>query len=119
MREAIDDALKSRFIELAVESGPWPCDVAHAGRVVLVPPAGPPPPPPPPPPDGSVAEATLPPSGIQDLADLMPEILSAAVGHDFRFIVRIDFGDTRLPKDVLLRLNPILSKVSSGWLIKG
>ena len=40
------------------------------------------------------AEATLEGHGIQDLADLMPEILEAAAGDPIVFKVRIEFGGT-------------------------
>jgi hypothetical protein len=39
MRQAIEDAIKSRWLETAPGSGAWPCDVAGASAVILKQPA--------------------------------------------------------------------------------
>ena len=48
VKEAIDGALRSHFLERMVDSGPWPCDLAGASVVKLKVPSGAPPTPPPP-----------------------------------------------------------------------
>jgi hypothetical protein len=35
MRHAIDDAIKARWLELAPNSGPWPCDMVAASAIIL------------------------------------------------------------------------------------
>lgn len=79
IRDAIDGALRARLVELAVESGPWPCDFPGAPAIRLRLPKEPPPPPPPPP-EGLVTEAELRPDQLQDLAETIPELLKASAG---------------------------------------
>lgn len=35
MRDALDAGIRSRWLELAEDGAPWPCDFAEAGNVVL------------------------------------------------------------------------------------
>lgn len=91
VREAIDGALRSHYVERAVDSGPWPCELAGASVVKLkVPSGGTPPPPPPPKPSGMVsATAEIKPNQIQDLAESVGDIVTAAAGHDLKFTVTV------------------------------
>ena len=60
-----------------------------------------------------VAEAPLEASGIQDLADQIPNIAQAAVGGDLKFKVRIELGgDTPPDPAVVDKINALLSEVS-------
>ena len=57
------------------------------------------------------AEATLEGHGIQDLAELMPEILEAAAGDPIVFKVRIQFGGEKEPdREKVERINDLLSE---------
>ena len=114
---AIDAAIRARWVELADGSAPWPGDLAGAQHVVLrVPKAG-----------GSgkrkgaddeikgllVAEAMLLANGIQDLADEIPDLLQAAVGHDLKFRLRVEFGgETRPDAGAVEQVNALLAEVS-------
>jgi hypothetical protein len=79
MRQAIEDAIKSRWLELVPGSGAWPCDVAGASAVILKQPAAvsePPPGPYTPRPQGIYhASATLEASAFQDLVEVLPDLL--------------------------------------------
>src|SRR5262249_954575 len=86
-RTARSAASRTRLLERAVDSGPWPCDLAGAAHVrVRVPGKAPVEPPPLKPPELPkrpgvlVAEADLRPSQIQDLADQLGELTKAVVG---------------------------------------
>ena len=117
VRGAIDAAIRARWIELAGGSAPWPGDLAGAQHVVLRVPEdrglG----------DGGraddklkgllVAEAMLLANGIQDLADEIPELLQAAVGHDLKFRLRVEFGgETRPDAGAVEQINALLAQVS-------
>ncbi|XYI02071.1 DUF499 domain-containing protein [Sorangium sp. So ce1128] len=121
VKAAIDGAIRSRLLETTPESNPWPCDVGGAARVKVRqpvrrptnPPTWPPPPPPPmPPPVGiRIAEAELKLSEVQNLADHVDEIKTAA-GPGFKLAVRIEVGGP--PNDeVVAKVNALLAKVSS------
>ena len=81
LRQAIDDALNARWLALAPESGPWPCDAAGASAVTLEVPDG-----------ATGAErgetepaaeplgtrmgaADLEPNELQDLVDVLPDVI--------------------------------------------
>ena len=119
VRSAIDGAISARWIELAGNSAPWPSDLANARHVVLRVPK-----------DRNlnerktgdytrkpegllVAEATLLANGIQDLADQIPDLVKAAVGHDLKFRLRVEFGGETPPDpDAVNRINALLAEVS-------
>jgi hypothetical protein len=90
IHNAIDGALKARFLELTVDSGTWPSGFAGAHNVKLRIPREKPPTPkaPEPTPGLLTAEAYLEPSQIQDLADQIPEITKAAAGQDLKYRIR-------------------------------
>jgi hypothetical protein len=60
-----------------------------------------------------IAEATLQANGIQDLADQIPDIVKAAIGHDLKFGVRVEFGGENPPGPMVVdQLNALLAQVS-------
>ena len=122
MRKALKDAIAARWVELAENSAPLPREFAAAGAVLLRTPKGdetgengtdPPPP------GVLTAAATLPANGIQDLADRIPELTGAAVGHALEFHVRVEFGGDRPPDpETVARINELLAKVSNELELK-
>jgi hypothetical protein len=61
-----------------------------------------------------VAEATLQPNGIQDLADVIPDLIKAAVGHELKFGVRIELGGETPPsQEVAEAVNGVLAEVAA------
>ena len=118
VQTAIESAIRTRWLEVSKNSGEWPTDLAGAQHVVLQAPTigtreprGKP--------YGQlpigvfVAEAPLEASGIQDLADQIPNIAQAAVGGDLKFKVRIELGgDTPPDPAVVDKINALLSEVS-------
>ena len=125
VREAIDGALRARFLELAPDSAPWPCDLAVAHLVKLrlqtepkkavvtveVRPEAKP--------GVRVAEAELQSSQIQDLADSIGDIQKAAAGHGIKFRMRIEVGGEKLPTESVVReVNKRLGEVSKELMLK-
>jgi hypothetical protein len=112
VREAIDGAFRARLVERCLDSGPWPCDLAGAQAVrIQVAKGGPVSLPQPVPAGLRIAEAVLKSNQIQDLADVVGEVVSAAAGHDLRFTLRLEVGGaTRTPDDVVSEINKILDK---------
>lgn len=120
LRRAIDDSIKARWIELAANSGPLPCEMAAAATVTLRQPAGP----------GGVAEpapggyvpkprgvyissAVLQPSELQDLVDVLPDVVKAAVGVPLRFQLQISLGDgEEINSAKVEEVNKLLESVS-------
>lgn len=122
VREAIDGAIRVRMLEKSIDSGPWPCELSGAQNVKLRVPAGrvePPPGPPVPLPPGlgvRVAEAELRPNEIQDLADVVGDLVAAAVGYDLTFRLRLEMGgDSEVPDEVVTKMNKILEDVSEEF----
>ena len=111
VRRAIDDAVSSRWLEMAPGGGPWPCDAAGAAQVTLRQPDGFQP--------TSVSEsreaytaaAVLEPSRLQDLVDALPEVVKAAAGVPLAFRLDVTLGaagqdvapETAASIDALLR----------------
>ncbi|TEB10643.1 helix-turn-helix domain-containing protein [Pelotomaculum propionicicum] len=125
VREAIDGAIRARFLERTPDSGPWPCDYTGAQTVELRVPAeqvSPPSPgrPPEPQPRVMVAEAELRPNEIQDLADQIGVIRKAAAGLDLKFHLRIELGSSPPPppEDTVAKINQMLQKISSGLKLR-
>ena len=119
VRQALEAGVRARWLELAEDDAPWPCEFAEARNVVLRAPTkddrG----------DGGeedgaskprgalVAETTLRADGIQDLADQIPGLLEAAVGHALEFHVRVRFGGETPPEpDAVDRVNALLAEAS-------
>ena len=115
VRSAIGEGIRAQWLELAEGSAPLDTDLSGAQSVLLQTPTTQP---------GGIrdfpddyqegvlaAEATLEGHGIQDLADLMPEILEAAAGDPIVFKVRIQFGGEKEPdEEKVERINALLSE---------
>jgi hypothetical protein len=118
VREAIDGALRARLLERTLDSESWPCDYAGAQAIKLRlaseevrPPS---PDPPLPKPGVLVAEAELRPHQIEDLADIVGDLVKAAVGHDLKFRIRVELGGgALLPDEVVAKVNAILKGIAS------
>ena len=121
VRAAIEDGIRARWIELAGDSGSWPCDLARAQHAIFQVPAregiregdgGPYKPQP----RGVLsAEAVLEAHGIQDLADQIAAITKAAVdaGGTLRFNVRVELEGEPAPDTKMVEaINALLSEVS-------
>ena len=120
VRDAIDGATCARYLETTLDSAPWPVDYPAAQTVKLRVPEHPTPPPPtpPPPPEGVyVAEADLRPNEIQNLADSLGDLGSAAAGHDIKYHLRIEVGGN--PSEVVVtKLNRLLEKLKKGFKLR-
>jgi hypothetical protein len=111
VRATIDGALRARLVELAPESGPWPCEFAAARSVKLRIPAhkplpltsaG-----------AKVARAELRPNEIQDLAEVVPDLTRLAAGQALKFRIEIQIGgDSSPPAKVVDEINATLASVS-------
>ncbi len=116
VQAAIEDGIRVRWIEVRDSGASWPCDLAGAKHVVFRVPkgdGGDPEPVVPKPQGLLMAEAVLEVNGIQDLADQVPEIAKAAVGHDLRFNVRVEFGGKKAPApEAVEKINELLTQVS-------
>ena len=117
VRTAINEGIRSRWLELRTESAAWPSELAGAQNVVLRKPEA----------EQDlvgerdrysprglfVAEAAMEGNGIQDLADQIPDILEAAVGYPLEFRVRIEFGGETAPDQAKVdKINALLSEAS-------
>lgn len=128
VRDVISSALQARFLELAKESNPWPCDFPSAqfarfkesepgsgfpgrrggteerGDKILV------------------ADSEMEPSQIQDLAEIMPKLLEIKARDKvpFRFNVRVEMGDGKSapPAKSVKETNDLLKKIKKGLELK-
>lgn len=124
IRDVIGGSLQARFISLADDSLPWPCDLPAAQMVkIKLAPGG----------SGAnggngggggktvslIASSEFEPSEIQDLADLVPQLLEfkAKANLPMRFHVRLEVGDgTQKPTDaVASELNKLLAGLKHGF----
>ncbi len=119
VRSAIDSAIRTGWLELAAGSSLWPCDFANAQHVIIQAPTKK---------EGSggpsihqaqkrlgtvTAEATLEANGVQDLADQIPQIIMAAVGHDLKFNIQIELSGNNPPEPAVVEaINSLLAEVS-------
>jgi hypothetical protein len=125
VREAIENAIRSRFLETTVDSGTWPCDYANAIHVRLSLPREQPVHPTP----GSssptvresapvipgtlVAEADMQGYELQDLAEQIGNLTRETVGLNLRFHLRIELGPTeQISVETLAKVNEIMAEVS-------
>ncbi len=124
IREAIDGAIRARYLETTLDSAPWPVDYPAGQTIKLHVPAQPTPvdykqtPVAPayiaqPPAGVHVAEADLRPGQIQDLAEILGELGNAAIGADLKYRIRIELSGNP-SKDILDRVGKILEKIKSG-----
>lgn len=115
IRDAIDGAIRSRYLE--VESGQWPSDYPSAQHVKLRLPKEPPPPPDERKPVGVLTgRAELTAAQIQDLADRVADVVRTAAGHPLKFRVTIEFGDgtRRPPRQLVDAINQLLKEIAEG-----
>ena len=127
VKDVISGALQARFVEIAEERSPWPCDFpsaqlakfkvttgmpgggagAEAGKMV----AGVT--------NVLIARAELEPSEVQELGDIMPDLLKikARTNTPIRFHVRVELGDGKTvpSQEKANELNEILKKVKKDF----
>ena len=117
VKTAISGAIQVKWLALSEESADWPCDFSGARHVLLEIPQEIHDPPPP---SGLlVAEADLEAHGIQDLADQIPDITTAAVGTGLKFNIRIEFGgETRPDPEAVEKINELLAEVDDTLKLK-
>ena len=121
LRRAIDDALGAGWLALGPDCGPWPCDAPGAAAVTLIEPdaaatgfavrksdfA-------PIPKGAHTGSADLEPNELQDLIDVLPNVITVAVGVPLRFHIRITLGDgDDVAPETVSSLNELLEGVSS------
>lgn len=117
--DAIDGALKARFLELHEKSSPWPANFAGAQKVKLRIPREKPPEPLKPVPGRFIAENYLEPNQIQDLADQIPGITKEAAGHDLKYRLRIELNVRGEKKEqVSKKINELLKAISGELQLK-
>ena len=126
VQSAISSGINTRWIELAPDSQPWPCDFVNAQHVVVQAATA----------SGIsdnrkerygqkrlgtvTAEAMLEANGVQDLADKIPDISMAAVGHRLRFNIQIELGGENPPDpSVVDNINSLLAEVSQELKLRG
>lgn len=129
VRDVIGGAVQARFITLAEDSAPWPCDLSAANTIKIKvaaagsgggtgggPGAGGP--------TASnlrVATADFEPSQVQDLSDLIPSLLEikAKAKFDMKFHVSLEIGDgTTRPSDELVNdINELLKDLGEDFRV--
>jgi hypothetical protein len=130
LRNAIDDGIKARWIEIAPGSGVWPCDIAGASSVLLKQPdaAGPGLP------GGGVSEpspgdtkpkgaysssAAIEASAFQDLIEVLPDIIKAAAGVPLQFRLNVSLGDNKeVSAETVEAINKLLEQVNPDLRLK-
>jgi len=127
VKDVISGALHARFLEIAEEPNPWPCDFPSAQlakfKATITPVGG----------NAGLGEgnagsgvkkvlsatAALSPSEVQDLGDIVPELLKikAKLNTPIRFHVRIEMGNGKAlpPQEAANELNEILKKVRRNF----
>jgi hypothetical protein len=123
VKEAIDGAIRARYLETTLDSGQWPCQLSGAQTVKLrVAIGGPeplPPPPPPPQPGVRVGEAELRPNELQDMAEVVGDLRAASVGLNLKLSMRIELSGDPPPSDATVaKINEVLSKVSKTLVLR-
>ncbi len=114
VRRAIDGALKTRLLQLAEGSAPWPCELAGAKDVRLEAGHGDGPPPGPrawP----RVAEAELDVLRIQNLAEVIGELTSTA-GHLLTYRLRVELAET--DEDTARRVEELLKRACEDLVLR-
>ena len=119
VKSAIEGAIQANWLKLSEESADWPCEFAGAQHVQLEIPPEIHDPDPPYPSGVLVAEADLEAHGIQDLADQIPDMTTAAVGTGLKFNIRIEFGgETRPDPEAVEKINALLGEVDDTLRLK-
>lgn len=111
VRQAIDGALRARFLELPESMPSWPCAYPEAGNLKLrVPKAG-----------SLVAQerkagvknasAEVRTNELQDLVESIADLTKAAAGHELKYYIRLELGGEKAaPPEVVEEVNRILAK---------
>lgn len=127
IKDVISGALHARFLQIAEDPSPWPCDFPSAQlakfKVTMTTDRGGPGYTSASPQEGAtkvlIASSELSPSEIQDLGDVVPELLKikAKLNTPIRFHVRIELGDGKVspPQEAANELNQILKKVKEEF----
>ena len=119
VKTAISGAIQANWLKLSEDSATWPCEFAGAQNVLLEIPPEIHEPTPPPPSGVLVAEGDLEAHGIQDLADQIPDMTTAAVGTGLKFNIRIEFGgETRPDPEAVEKINELLAEVDDTLRLK-
>jgi hypothetical protein len=125
MRRAIDDAITSRWLELASGSGAWPCDMAGAAALMLEQPAA----------SGAAelvsggftprpqgvyhASAAIEASAFQDLVEVLPDLLKVAAGVPLKFSLSVTLGDgEEIEAAMVETVNQLLEQVNADLRLK-
>ena len=118
LRRAIDDAIASRWLEIAPESSAWPCDASAGEDVKLRTPIAP-----------KVIDKTVPtvrtgthsataslePNALQDLVDVLADIMTASAGSrlEFRLEVQLTAASSEeVPMETVGKINALLRDVN-------
>lgn len=126
LRNAIDDAIKARWIELDPSSSAWPCEMAAASTVTLRQPST----------AGGMEEpvkggyiakpkgvytstAALQPAALQDLVDVLPDVVKAAAGVPLQFQLQVTLGDgEEIASGKVEEINKLLESVSPDLRVR-
>ena len=113
VKTAISGAIQANWLKLSEECGEWPCEFAGAQNVLLeIPPEIHHPDPPPYRSGVLVAEADLEAHGIQELADQIADISTAAIGTEIKYKIRVEFGGETPPDpEAVEKINELLAEV--------
>lgn len=120
LRRAIDDALGARWLALAPDSGPWPCEAPGAAAVTLSEPdvaasgfADPKDDAAWIPKGARTGGADLEPNELQDLMDALPDVITAAAGVPMRFHFRVTLGGGGdVPPESATSVNELLERIN-------
>ena len=120
VKSAISGAIQANWIRRSEESADWPCEFAGAQHVQLeIPQEIHHPDSPPYTPGVLVAEAELEVHGIQELADQIADISTAAIGTGLKFNIRIEFGGETPPDpEAVTKMNELLAVVDGALKLK-
>ena len=120
VKSAISGAIQANWIRRSEESADWPCEFAGAQHVQLeIPQEIRHPDAPPYTPGVLVAEAELEVHGIQELADQIADISTAAIGTEIKYKIRVEFGgETRPDPEAVERMNELLAEVDGALRLK-
>ncbi len=108
VRESIAVAIRTRWMELAPDSAPWPCDHAGARDVILKAPERQPLP-------GNVpfsSSADLAVHEVQDVAETLEEVVKVVAGSPLQLQLRITLGG-ETPVEKVSEVNRLLGEIKA------
>ena len=127
VQTALDGAFQAHYLERTIDSKPWTCDYGDAQWIKVRVPQGVTPPPapggqtagyiPPAAVGKRIAEAEIQPNELQDLAEIMGDLLSAAGEYDLKFHLRVEI-DEKVPAEVVEKLNQLLDGVNDKFILR-